>query len=111
MKFFEKMKEFCSNINTVEHTFEKWCAIITTVDNRVKQCNFTWAKASNIICSVPDFILIDKKYFKDTEGVMYPIQNIVSIEWKKQDTIIKEIPYEDYDFRFFYTDEELGIDK
>lgn len=107
MKIFKKVKD----INTVEHTFEKWSAIITTVDNRVKQCNFVWAKASKLSCSVPHFILTDKKYFKDVEGVMYPIQNIVSIEWKKQDTIIKKVPYEPYDLRIFYTDEELGIDK
>lgn len=112
MKLFERIKDFCKSDEgkMIEHTFEKWCVIITTAKGEEIGIEYSWAKADALICSVPDYIMIKKEYFK-VDGKMYPVQSLIEIQWIKKDTIRKEIPYEEFNMKVFYTNEELGIDK
>lgn len=111
MKVLEKIKRKINKMSMEEHIFEKWSAIIVTTNGKTSQCNFNWGKADVLSCSVPKYILIGKKFFIDEDGVMYPVQNIESIEWRLKERKVFEIPYVNpFDMKVFYTDEELGID-
>ena len=82
-KFFEEVQE--------KETLEHYSVRFYTTDGALH--NFTkyrYAAPERLRCSVPEYIMIDVKsngYLKDDNGVMYPLQNVVSIYWSKDDEI------------------------
>ena len=82
-KFFEEVQE--------KETLEHYSVRFYTTDGIMH--NFTkyrYAAPERLRCSVPEYIMIDVKsngYLKDDNGVMYPLQNVVSIYWNKDDEI------------------------
>lgn len=108
MKFYNYLKEKIYEWKTIEYTFEKWSAIITTMENKQIKIIFKWIRTDDSLYNVPNFHMMGRKYFT-YDNVMYPIENIVKIEWKKEGSYIKRIPYKFCDFKITYTDEELGI--
>ena len=82
-KFFEEVQE--------KETLEHYSVRFYTTDGIMH--NFTkyrYAAPERLRCSVPEYIMIDVKsngYLKDDNEVMYPLQNVVSIHWSKDDEI------------------------
>lgn len=82
-KFFEEIQE--------KETLEHYSVRFYTTDGAMH--NFTkyrYAVPERLRYSVPEYIMIDVKsngYLKDDNGVMYPLQNVVSIYWNKDDEI------------------------
>jgi hypothetical protein len=69
-------------------TLEQYHIHFKTVDGEMHK--FTRLCAANpnaIVCSIPDYYMIDKKYLEDDEDVKYPINNIISIRFELVDTI------------------------
>lgn len=68
-------------------TWQKLSARFKTIDGEEHYTGnrWKWLKVSGLLCGGGDYIMIDVKsdgYLKDENGVMYPIQNIVSITWQ-----------------------------
>lgn len=68
-------------------TWQKLSARFKTIDGEEHYTGnrWKWLKVSGLLCDGGDYIMIDVKsdgYLKDENGVMYPIQNIVSITWQ-----------------------------
>lgn len=86
-KLFAQIKE----MNTIRGTICHYTAHFTTVDGVTHSFNkFRYGAPEQLTCSVPEYIMIDVKsdgYLKDNDGVMYPLQNVVSISWECDDTI------------------------
>lgn len=71
---------------------------------------YKYADSSRLSVSVPEYIMVnieDNGYIKDINGVMYPLQNIASIEWKLVDEKIKQCYPGEYRFQIFFDDEEV----
>lgn len=90
-------------------TVKKYKPLFITVDN-VKheglECN--WAIEDRLICSIPEYIMLNIKsdgYIEDENRIMYPLSNIISIEWKLLKEIIVEDNFDKY--KIFLTTEEL----
>lgn len=68
-------------------TWQRLSAKFKTIDGEEHYTGnrWKWVRVSGLSCSGGDFIMTDVKsdgYLKDENGVMYPIQNIVSITWQ-----------------------------
>lgn len=74
-------------------TVYSYRAIFKTIDGEVHYSYFNYLDISNITCDGPTYIMIGKKYLKDENGIMYPIQNIISIKWEIHDTKEVEVKY------------------
>ena len=58
---------------------------ITTDGAEHEGYEYNWFNADELLCTVPEYIMIDIKsdgYIEDQNDVMYPLQNILSIDWK-----------------------------
>ena len=58
---------------------------ITTDGVEHEGYKYNWFNADGLLCTVPEYIMIDIKsdgYIEDQNDVMYPLQNILSIDWK-----------------------------
>ena len=90
-------------------TVQKFRPVFTTVDGNTHiGINYKYGIANRLLCSVPEFIMIDIKddgYIKDDCGVMYPLANVVSINWDLIDE--KEIEDKFGEFQIFITKEEV----
>lgn len=90
-------------------TVKKYKPLFVTVDNiKHEGFEYNWAIVDRLRCSVPEYIMIDIKsdgYIEDKNGIMYPLSNIISIEWK----VLKEMVVEDNfdEFKIFLTTKEL----
>lgn len=59
-----------------------YTAEFVTVDGVKHYDNhFHYVNPDVLVCTVPEFLMINVKYFKDDNGIMYPLQNVVSIHW------------------------------
>ena len=67
-------------------TLQKFRTVFTTVDGNVHLgVVYNYVIAERLACSVPEWIMIDIRsdgYIMDHRYVMYPLTNIVSIDWK-----------------------------
>ena len=86
-------------------TWQKLSAHFKTIDGEEHYTGnrWKWLKVSGLLCSGGEFIMIDIQsdgYIKDEKGVIYPIQNVVSITWQVdcEKTIIAK--HGDLDFWF-----------
>jgi len=69
-------------------TLKKYKINFTTVDG----INHTYTKVpyadgDSVLCSIGEYYMIDEKFLKDDEGLLYPINNIVKIEFVETETI------------------------
>ena len=94
----KKIKNLLSKINSpIDSHFEKWVCSFVTVDNKIHLRHYDrlWSKANGLICTVPEYLMIENKecgYLKDDEGVMYPLENIVSIKWMLLEECDSKLP-------------------
>ena len=110
----KKIKDFLfGTIPPVDSHFEKWRCFFITVDNKghLRHYDKLWSKASGLTCTVPEYLMIENKecgYLKDDEGVMYPLENIVSIKWMLLEECDRKLPDTMEAGRIIYfTQEEL----
>ena len=58
----------------------------TTDGNKHQYTHFRYADPAQLNCSIPEYLMCKIKmngYFEDDNGFMYPLQNVVQIEWKE----------------------------
>ena len=108
MDIFNKLRKFIIGTETRPIEVEHYPVFFTTTDN--KEHSFTCYRFANpkaISCTVPEYIMIDIKkdgYFRDNDGIMYPLQNVVSVKWVKDKTktIEAEVTNNEYGWEVFY---------
>jgi hypothetical protein len=58
-----------------------------TIDgNKHSYTHFRYADPTQLNCSIPEYLMCLVKsdgYFADDDGLMYPLQNVVQIEWEE----------------------------
>lgn len=90
-------------------SFQKYQAIFKTVDGQIHNgTEYNWACREQLSCSVQEHLMTYTQcngYLEDEFGKMYPLENIISIEWKllEVQTITTFLPR----YKVFYSDEEL----
>lgn len=98
-RLFTKIKE----MNTIRGSIYHYTAHFTTIDGKDHSFNkYRYVASEQINCSVPEYIMIDVKsdgYLEDNNGIMYPLQNVVSISWECDD-VIENVILEEY--QIFY---------
>lgn len=81
-------------------TVKKYKPIFITVDNvKHEGLEYNWAIADRLKCSIPEYIMLDIKsdgYIEDENKIMYPLSNIISIEWKLSKEMIVEDNFSEY---------------
>lgn len=104
-------KWFCYHGPLVEPAvFEKWaaegiCSNGETFQYRPER----YYRANGITCDVPDYLAMGAKqdgYYR-VGDVMYPLENIVSLKWRRVEQICTTIPYEQYNFKIGYSPAEM----
>lgn len=95
--------------NPIRGTLCHYTAHFTTIDGKEHSSNqYRYGAPEYLECPVPEYIMIDVKtdgYLKDDDGIMYPLQNVVSISWECDDIIENAILNE---YQIFY---DKPIDK
>lgn len=90
-------------------TVQKFRPVFVTVDGNTHiGCEYKYGIANRLRCSVPEYIMIDIKsdgYLKDHRNVIYPLTNIVSIDWQLEDQ--KEIEDKFDMYTIFLSNEEV----
>lgn len=91
-------------------TLQQFQPFFVTTDNIQHQGNiYNWTNPDELLCTVPEYIMIEIKsqgYIEDKNDVMYPLQNIISIEWKLlKEKIVLDKFYHKWDI--FFSDEEV----
>lgn len=60
-----------------------------TIDGNTHQyTHFRYADPAQLNCSIPEYLMCLIKndgYFQDDNDLMYPLQNVIQIEWKEDD--------------------------
>ena len=76
-------------------TLRKYKPVFVTTDGvKHEGQTYNWAIVERLRCSIPKYIMIDVNsdgYIEDKEKVMYPLTNVISIEWE----LIKEVKRDD----------------
>ena len=71
---------------TESNSFTKISTVFITTDGVEHEgYKYNWFNADGLLCTVPEYIMIDIKsdgYIEDQNDIMYPLQNILSIDWK-----------------------------
>ena len=82
-------------------TLQKFRTNFTTVDGAQHVgATYNWAIAERPICPVPEYIMISIKedgYLMDVDRLMYPLYNIISIEWELVEEKRVEDQFGDFD--------------
>ena len=90
-------------------TVQKFKPFFVTVDGIEHEgLNYKWGITNRLLCTIPEYIMIDIEengYIKDKNEIMYPLTNIVSIEWKLLEEKIIEDNFSKY--QIFVTTKEL----
>lgn len=77
-----------------------YTAVFTTIDNEKHEYSrFNYINSEKITCTVPEYLMIYVKrdgYIKDDANIMYPLQNVISIQWVMDSMInaVETNPYE-----------------
>lgn len=99
MLFVKEPKIFC---------LQKYKPVFKTIDNIIHDGTNKWIDPG-CISNIPEYLMIEiksKGYIKDDKNVMYPLENILSIEWK----LIKEKKFLDdfcHRYQILFDDEEV----
>jgi hypothetical protein len=108
--FFNKLKE---EVFEPDVTIQKFKPFFTTVDKEIHEGHtYGWAIKERISCSIPEYIMIDinsRGYMKDSNDIMYPLTNIISIDWKLLDEKIVQDVYDRYHL-YLTPEEEKNIE-
>ncbi len=76
-------KKFTPPLIEVVH----YSAYFETIDGEKHQyTRYKYADPTQLVCSIPEYLMYDIKtdgYLEDDNGFMYPLQNVVRIEWKE----------------------------
>ena len=114
IRMWKNIKNFLlGKSSPVDSHFEKWVCSFVTVDNKthLRRYDRLWSKASGLICTVPEYLMIENKecgYLKDDEEVMYPLENIVSIKWMLLEECDRKLPDTmEAGRKIYFTQEEL----
>lgn len=98
-EWFARIKE----VNTIKGTICHYTAHFKTIDNvEHTYSKFRYGAPDKITCALPDYIMSyvrEDGYLKDDNGLMYPLQNIISIQWECDD-ILNDIELKEY--QIFY---------
>ena len=90
-------------------TLRKYRPYFATTDGvKHEGAKYNWAISERLRCSIPQYIMIDIKsdgYIEDSNGTMYPLVNVVSIEWEVEKEMIVEDNFDRY--QVFVTKKEL----
>ena len=81
---------------------------ITTDGVQHEGLDYNWGIANRVRCTIPDYLMIDIKsdgYIKDKNKIMYPLSNVVSIEWKLLDE--RNVIDNFSEYQVFVTEEKL----
>lgn len=101
------LKEKINEVNTVK--IQKFRPIFTTIDGVTHNgIIYNWAIADRLRCDVPTYIMIsitDDKYIEDTDYIMYPLQNVISIKWELVDE--KYVPDKFREYQVYVSRKEL----
>lgn len=112
-KALKAFKEFFEDkILFEEHTFQKVAADFKTTDGEYYTTKvYKWARATGLTCSVGEYLMIDINrdgYIQDEDGVMYPLANVISIEWKiVEEKVLSVSQSEKYCYKIFFSEELL----
>lgn len=93
-------------------TLKRFQPFFITTDNVEHEGidTYKWANADGLLCSIPEYIMIDIKsegYMEDKNGVMYPMQNIRSIKWKLlEEKVVLDNFYHEY--QIFFNNKEVA---
>lgn len=100
---FNKIKKFFMDSRMSTTTIRHFVCYFLTVDGeKHSYSKFRYIDEDAIRCSGPEYIMMDIRsdgYIKDDNGIMYPLQNILSISWKCDDEI-KDVYASEY--KIFY---------
>lgn len=100
MTWINKIKEFLigeEQTITVEH----WVAEFTTVDGKVHHdYHFPFVTPEKVLYTIPRYLMIGVKYLEDSDNIIYPIENIVSIKWYQDAT--KNVLEKDLCLAYYY---------
>ena len=78
---------FCKKKNKESKTIhlQKFQVFFTTTDGVEHEgLKYKWINRDGLLCTVPEYIMIeikDEGYVEDQNGIMYPLQNVLSIDW------------------------------
>lgn len=107
-KFFDKLIKSILGMEEKTIEVEHYSVFFTTVDGKEHCYNhYRFADPKVISCSVPEYIMIDVRhngYLEDNDEIIYPLQNIISIKWVKDETktITTEMPSNEWAWTVFY---------
>lgn len=74
-------------------TVYHYTAIFMTVDGKIHfNHKFRYLYTEGLSCTGSEYLMLGKKYLTDDDGVMYPMENIISIKWEVDDS--KEVELE-----------------
>ena len=84
--------------------FQRKEAVFITIDG-VEHYNskFNYLKVSSLLRTYEDYIMISIEsdgYIKDNDGIMYPLNNVLSIEWKNIKEMLKADEFQRYQVWF-----------
>lgn len=69
-------------------TLKHYKLVFKTIDNQTHEYNYICYVDENCIsCSALEYYLIGQDFLQDDKGNMYPIQNIISIEFQLDDIL------------------------
>ena len=85
-------------------------AIFKTIDGEEHVgIKYNYVDENRVRCSVPQLLMIDIKsdgYLLDTDFKMYPLPNIISIEWVLVDEQIKQYQRK-YEWQIYFNEDEV----
>ena len=92
-------------------TFERRTAYFITTDGQ-KHCNsnYKWCKVSGLTCGMGEYAMISVKsdgYISDDDGVMYPLNNVLSVEWKLIESVVKQYRHKDK-YKIWFSDKDIA---
>lgn len=108
---FKKKKDKEPKKPKVIH-LQRFQPFFTTVDgiNHEGIDSYNWVNADELLCTVPEYMMFDVKrdgYLVDMEKVMYPLQNVLSIDWKliEEKTVLDNFYHE---WQIYFTNKEVS---
>ena len=106
--FWKKKNKEPKKVKTI--TLQRFQPIFTTIDGIVHEGIdwYKWVNADGLLCSVPKYMMISVKedgYLEDKNNkAMYPLNNIISIEWK---LLEEKIVLDNFYHQVYFSDKEV----
>ena len=103
------LKKIRKHMEPPRVSFQRYQPFFKTIDGMEHEgVSYKWACREKLNCTIPEYLMTSIKcdgYAEDVNGLMYPLTNIISIEWKllEEQTIKSFLP----EYKVFYTSEEI----